>query len=78
MDETLTDKQKYVALSENKLSLAQPIKYSVGLCILTQYLCVTEGNNNNNNNNNNNKHARKQGYNWTKITGMNMCQNYYS
>ena len=36
---------------------------------------------NNNNNNNNNTinytstYARKQGYNWTKNTGMNMCQN---
>jgi hypothetical protein len=29
----------------------------------------------NDNNNNDNKYARKQGYNWTKNSGMNMFQN---
>ena len=50
------------------------------LILKTNYV-FSYNNSNNNNNNNNNVHnytstyARKQGYNWTKNTGMNMYQN---
>ena len=44
---------------------------------MNYHLQYNNNNNNNNNNNGNNKYARKQGYNWTKSTGMNMCQNQY-
>ena len=57
----------------------------VGVSNVTLAVMVYSHNNNNNNNNNNNlinsvhnytsTYASKKGYNWTKTTGMNMCQN---
>ena len=52
----------------------------MGLSNVTLAVMVYSHNNNNNNvikcvHNYTSTYARKQGYNWTKNTGMNMCQN---